>query len=674
MINVEDVFAEDATTTRTLGNIKKALRSSLERKYGDTKNKEELREIEEEILKIHGLHKINFDFISRVEGMIKGHFNDNSIDDNSNKNEKTMQGIMNEASNAVSKAVGYDYLYRTMVDLYGKKEAKRLSGELYDYSLAISDSTKMLIPYCWAFDASKIVLEGRPFGQLQSKPPKSVMSYTNALVETIHQMSSHLAGAIAISSFFFDYTHLVLYKEKRTLEDLKTDGTYRKYIENNIQSFVHSVNHLSRSGVESPFSNISIFDDVKIRGFIKDMDYYFNPKHYGNYDYDEDYIVNTVKEIQDIYMDFFDKGDPSRDGLVYRFPVSTINISKTDDGNIEDRKFLTYITSKDIFRYNIFVSSGSKLASCCRLLSDSEMLDFAGQSNSFGGGGAMSLGSHRVVTINFNRIALDVAGKEDKYFEALSSKVADTISILKAHKDLIQTLTESGLQQFINRGWINMSRMFSTVGLLGIVEAADTVSKKSKIDKDAFIRRVLVFVNERVQELGAEKNLIVNLEQIPAESMAHRLPKVDKMIYGEKSIKYPLYSNQFIPLWQDVSVWDRIEKDGIFNQLITGGGIVHFPLGEKTTKTQNKKLIDFAVETGCEHFALNPVYSICEKDHVNFGNSKVCPKCGSKIISKITRTVGFFTPVEDWTEKKRDYDFERRNYNGVYQKEEGRSK
>ena len=106
---------------------------------------------------------------------------------------------------------------------------------------------------CWALDASKLVTVGREFGVLKSKPAKRVSSYISMLCETIHQMSNHLAGAIAIGSFFLDLAHLMIYKERRTLNELRTDKRIRKTIENEIQQFIHSINHLSRNGAESPF-------------------------------------------------------------------------------------------------------------------------------------------------------------------------------------------------------------------------------------------------------------------------------------------------------------------------------------------------------------------------------------------------------------------------------------
>ena len=208
----------------------------------------------------------------------------------------------------------------------------------------------------------------------------------------------------------------------------------RKYIENCFQNFVHSVNHLSRSSNESPFTNLSIFDKSKLEYLLSEsnMRWYFDGKNI-------DTVIDMILELQNIFLDFFDKGNPSQNGMPYRFPVMTLNISKTENGELVDKNFVKEICKRDVCRYNIFVSEGTKTASCCRLLSDSEMLDIAAQSNSFGGSG-LSLGSHRVVTINFNRLALECTSIED-FFEKLYSRTFNAGNILKAHKSLISELS-----------------------------------------------------------------------------------------------------------------------------------------------------------------------------------------------------------------------------------------
>jgi len=666
------MFSEDnITTTRTLRNIKRSIKQNLKSKYDL-----ESDEVVEDFLEIHGLTKNRFDFVKNIETVITEKLNDVSIDANSNKNEKTIEAISQESIAPVKKAIGYDLLYRQMVSLYGKQEAKRLSGEMYDLSLGLSDSTNILKPYCWSLDASKIVTLGRRFGQLHSKPAKRVSSYISALCETIHQLSSHLAGAIAIGSFFLDVAHLSLYgKDKFDLRELKTNKRYRKKLENECQQFIHSVNHLSRSGAESPFTNVSIFDSVKLKALIKDMSWYFpfeqlpidKPK---NLETEEDenefylnYVVDYIMEIQNIFLDFFDRGDPLKNGSPYRFPVVTINFAKKKWGDkeiIEDTKFLKQSCRRDIYRYNIFVSEGTKIASCCRLINNTEMLDFAAHANSFGGGGSISLGSHRVCTINFMRIAKEAKTKKE-FFEILNERIDSAAKILKAHKNLIKTLTQQGLQMFISNGWINMNRLFSTFGLLGLYEGAKEFEKKFGNGSD-ITAEVLEFFNEKVSETSKKYEIIGNIEQIPAESFAIRLSKADKLIYGDKKIPYNLYANQFIPLWEDASIWDKMDEDGKYNKLITGGGIVHIQIGERVTAIQTEKIIKYAINSGCEHFALNSVWSECEDGHMNFGNLNICGECSKPIKEKYTRVVGFFTPVSSWQDVRREWEFPKRTF------------
>lgn len=648
--NKEVFFEEDPTTTRTLRNIRNTLRYQLSKEYSI-----EDKEIVESILSVHGLCRDNFDFVTNVGKFISSKLNDLSIDSNGNKNEKTIMGIIGEAVAPVQKAIGYDYLYRQMVLDYGKKEAKRLSGLMYDYSIPIHDSSKLLVPYCWAFDASNIVFEGRPFGQLKSKPPKRISSYVASLNETIHQMSNHLAGAIAVGSFFSDIAFILINREKISLKDLKENSILCKEVENTFQTFVHSVNHLSRISNESPFTNISVFDRPKIRNLFSDenMGWMLQTQE-GNIDLD--YFTDYILFLQDIFLDFFDKGDPLSNGMPYRFPVVTINITKDEDNTILDTEFFDNISKREIFRYNIYTSLGTHVASCCRLLSDTEMFKLGGQVNSFGGS-ALSLGSHRVCIVHTNRIALQTKSKED-FYSLLDQRLEDSVKILTSHRNLIISLTKSGLQPFLDLGWISINKMFSTVGLIAIGETIKTLGESS-------IEELLVFINEKVKNLSSQYKVPINIEQVPAETMAVRLVQVDKILFGEEKVPYELYSNQFIPLWEDSTLFERMEIDGKYNKLFTGGGIVHFNLGEKTTPTQNRELISYAVKCGCEHFALNAVYSKCENGHTTFGIGNVCPICQGQIVERLTRVVGFFTPVSSWNLTRREWEFPKRNFKKV---------
>lgn len=1111
----------ESNTARTIRNIRKNISATIKANYGIT-DKEQLTKITDGLLKIHGLHEDNFDFMKNFEDGVKDtSIVDHTIDANANKNEKVMVGYLNEVLNPGKKLIGMDMLYRTMKDLYGRKEAKKLTGEMYSLSLGLSDSTSILVPYCWALDASKLVTVGRDFGVLPSKPCKRVSSYISSLCETIHQMSAHLAGAIAIGTFFLDLAHICIYKERRTLDELKNDKRFRKYVENELQQFIHSVNHLSRNGVESPFTNVSIFDSIKLKGMIGEDNYgwYFENHKAISTDNDlkdkmsneqfQQYVIDYIMELQNLYMDFFEKGDPLNNGLPYRFPVCypatekfvfnnkltcfgdafsdfkygwtdvrklgftttlndktvnitnvyksecnkfitlysfngkhitvtpdhkfkmvdgtfkcakdikikdriaqynspisyqhekqfldvgdyiddlyvignrikynqhtkqivesfpkhqqwtnstliynhneshpfdiiskcdeidylkkssnllcktkeakrkaailkhipldynfgrflglfyaeghncgneigfafnaneteyiefikqyvsnvlclksvirqsynkentscqivfdcktlsvlldkligrhcyyktissdlisntplafregllcgiiegdgyvnnyscnvtttsesgaddicylahtlgirtqikykeahigemlgnmysfhkqfiicfnkhdiltnnynlgktnkfvksnkyiqsdgfyvtdientiytspidvynievdnnehiftlpngiitsncTINLSKNeikhDDGTVErileDDKFLKSICKRDISRFNIFNSKGTKVCSCCRLINDTQMLDFASQVNSFGGGGSVSMGSHRVCTINFQRIALECNSVDD-YYNILRTRVEEAAKILRAHKLLILKLTEQGFESFISNGYINPNRLFSTFGMLGIYEAKKTLQQRFNISDDVDItKEILVRFNQWVNEISKQYGIKGNIEQIPGETFAVRLAKADQLIYSYGDDYYKLYANQFCPLYEDFSLFEKLESDGKYNQLLTGGGIVHIQVASDTTPQQNEALIRKACSVGCEHFAINKVFSKCKKcGHVVNYKETTCHECGSEEFTYMTRVVGFFTPVDSWNKTRREWEFPRRHF------------
>jgi ribonucleoside-triphosphate reductase len=677
-----DMFT-DASTARSIKNIKKTLATSV-KKYNKDWSKEDIKTRVDEILKIHGLSESNFDFMKSFEKFTSEKLNDTSIDDNSNKNETTVGSLLAETTKSVNKVLGYDYLYRTMKELYGKKEAKRLSGEMYDFSLGLSDSSNILIPYCWAGDFSKLVTSGREFGVLHSKPAKRVNSYVSMLNETIHQMSHHLAGAIAVGTFFLDIAHLSIYKERISLEDLKHNKETRKYFENSFQHFIHSVNHLTRSGgSESPFTNVSVFDRDKLVGLVSEDNYgWYFPKRQGvfndnckdilnadeNYTKEnhQEFILDYIEELQKIFINFFDKGDPTKNGMNYRFPVVTVNLSKyaDEEGKLnvrDDNELLKFIVTKDISKYNIFNSEGTKVSSCCRMINSEEMMDMASSVNSFGGS-SISMGSHRVVTTNFARLSL-LSDNKEEYFKLLEQRVSDSAKILKAHKILLYKLTGMKLNSFIDNGFINLNRMFSTFGVIGVVEADEIAKQKGFVSNDEdFQGEILIRFEELTKKYSREFEIISNIEQIPAESFAVRLVNTDRLIFGDTNLPYKLYANQFVPLWKDASIFEKLEADGKYNQLLSGGGIVHIQCNENLTSKQATKLINKACSVGCEHFAINCVYSHCKScGYVEKSRNEKCSKCEGQ-NEFLTRVVGFFTPIDSWNKTRRDWEFENRNF------------
>ena len=372
-----EYFTDNSTEKEVLANIRADLAESLKEKYGI-----ESQEYVDDFLKLQGIHESNMEGLQLLNKLIGHAINEVTIDANSNAYEKSIPAITREVSQPRDKLIGYSFLYWSLKHLYGKEVAKKCMKEVYDYSIGVNDATQLLKVYCWSLDSSFLITEGRKFGQLPSAPCKNIRSYVSSLSETLHQLSNHTAGAIAASTFLFDMAHLLLYKHKMDIRELKTNKYMRKEIENSIQQFVHSLNMLSRNSLQSPFSNISIHDRTKLRKIVTDMEFMFPfdqlpiSEPTGIFTEEEKkefyltYIIDYIMVLQEIYLDFIDKGAPTLNGAPYRFPVNTLCLGKKRVGEygkftVVDKDFLKKVCKLDICRYNIFSSEGDKFASCC---------------------------------------------------------------------------------------------------------------------------------------------------------------------------------------------------------------------------------------------------------------------------------------------------------------------
>lgn len=158
-----------------------------------------------------------------------------------------------------------------------------------------------------------------------------------------------------------------------------------------------------------------------------------------------------------------------------------------------------------------------------------------------------------------------------------------------------------------------------------------------------------------------KREVIFNIEQIPAESMAIRLANIDYLL-GYNPKEWKLYSNQYIPLIEEASIHDRMKIQGEIDGITTGGAILHINVDDEKplTKRQFRRLIQHAKETGTQYFAVNYAYSECEKGHYTIGKEEICPTCEKKIVNQYTRVVGFITSINSWNETRREYEYPRR--------------
>lgn len=607
-----------------------------------------------EYLHLSGISRDKLDVSTMSKQFFSDHTSDMSVDPNSNVGQnKSFNTYTSEITKGLLRLNGYYLMWKSLRDMFGISEANDLVVESIRGSFYPHDLTKWSIPYCIAMSTYNMLIEGRPYGHLHSLPPRRTDSYVSQVIESVMDMSQEMAGAIAVADLIVNYAWFLNKEVKDACKNLKSgDRRLKKKVVNDFQRFVHVVNNAFRTGGDSPFTNISLYDRKTLTKIFSSYTYPDGTKAVS--------LNDLTIELEKVFMEFMAKKDPKTE-LPYRFPIVTTNLFL--EGGSLDEEFVDLVSKHNregIF--NIFVTSdNAKIASCCRLISDIKLLAQYKGIDSFGNGG-LNIGSHRVVTINLPRIARRCKDIE-LFTKSLEEQFEGAAKILMAHRQLIKKRIDNGFLKFFEPlGWLSLDKMFySTIGISGLWEAMQYLGI-NVIHQTSQVAEILSLCTSFSHKLIEKYGVPFNVEQTPAEGAAVNLANKDKILFGDQP--YPIYSNQFIPLWEDVGIPTRARIDGKLSSFFSGGSISHLNIGSKATPTQMKKLIKFAVEAGLEHFALNPQFCVCKNGHTTLsGHIEVCPECGEEIVAHYTRVVGYFTPVGNWVKARRIFDFPNRKYN-----------
>lgn len=622
----------------------------LHRHYGD------------DVFEVLGIANRNLDIARFSEdffGKSAGNVADISVDDNANVSEKNISHYDSESTKALQKLNSLATMYDWVEKIFSKKEAdltleKVLNGEIF-----VSDLTAFHKPYCFAFDLRNMLYEGMSFfkGNFKINPPKRTESYIAQLIQSIAYISNQIKGACAFPDALVIWTYF-LQKDfgKDFMSRINEDLEMRHIITNQIQNFIYSVNFPFRSAGQSPFVNLSCLD----RKFMQSL---FTKEGVSGQDYifpDNSKVdIEASVAFSKFFFEYYSEIN-SKEGI-FTFPVMTLAISINEKGEFEDPDFVEWVCKANTEKClgNVFINKPTSFSSCCRLLNNFDTLTTNGYTNSFGVG-SLSVGSHQVAGLNLPRLAL-LEKKNPGIFE---ENLEIVHKILFAHRKLIESNISAGTMPLYTTNWISLKRQYSTVGFVGMYEYL--LNKKENISEDLNWTeglQILKKIESKMLEWQKKDNCTYNLEQIPAESFAVRLAKLDTLL-GFNPEHKPLYSNQYLPLWGDASIYDRFKLQGKFDSHTSGGAILHINVQDSKplSPIQFRALLEQARKSGTVYFAINLAFSECKEHHYAVGLHDICPVCKGQIVNQYTRVVGYLSKVSAWNKVRREHDFPKRYF------------
>lgn len=182
-------------------------------------------------------------------------------------------------------------------------------------------------------------------------------------------------------------------------------------------------------------------------------------------------------------------------------------------------------------------------------------------------------------------------------------------------------------------------------GITALNELQELYNHKSLVQDGRFALEVMEYINKKVNEFKKEDNILYALYGTPAESLCGLQVKQFRKKYGiiENVSDREYVSNSFhCHVTEDITPIEKQDLEKRFWNLMNGGKIqyVKYPIDYNTEAI--KTLIYRAMDMGF-YEGVNLSLSYCDDCGHQELDMDVCPKCGSKNLTKIDRMNGYLS-------------------------------
>jgi len=546
------------------------------------------------------------------------------LDANANVSSKNIATMEAELNKDINIQVNRQLIKNKIRNLFGDNLANEYIRQIEAHEIYVHDETS-LKPYCVSISMYPFLFDGLTKLGGESKAPQHLESFCGEFVNLVFAISSQFAGALATVEFllYFDY-----FARKDFGDDYLI--TNKKSVENHLQHAVYAINQPAAArGYQSVFWNVSLYDEQYFNSMFGDFVFpdMTKPKW------------SSVKKFQQFFMKWFNK---EREKAVLTFPVVTAAML-VKEGKPVDTEFAN-MCAEELSEGNSFFiyqsENADSLASCCRLRSEITDNTF---SYSLGAGG-VATGSINVITLNMNRLI--------QQNNCLESEINKIHKYQVAYRKLIEEYEQAGMLPAYKAGFITLDKQFLTIGINGMVEAAESKGIKvenSEVYKE-FVTNNLKIIFEANKRAKKEYGYMFNTEFVPAENLGVKNAKWDK----EDGLFVPrdCYNSYFYAVEDNtINTLDKIILHGNeIIQYLDGGSALHLNLEEAPNKDGFLKLINATALAGCNYFCFNIKITICNScDHIDKKTLQKCSKCNSIDVDYGTRVIGYLKRVSSFS-------------------------
>ena len=568
-------------------------------------------------------------------------------DANANVENKNIATLIGELPKSNFIRLNRKLLTDKIKQMYGKEVSDKYLDLLNRHFIYKNDETS-LANYCASITMYPWLLSGTLSIGGNSTRPTNLKSFCGGFINMDFMVSSMLSGACATPEFLMylnyfigkEYGNDYFLRADKVVDLSKKQRTLDKVITDCFEQIVYSINQPTGArNFQAVFWNIAYYDK-----------YYFESL-FGNFVFPDGDKPDwdSLDWLQQRFMRWF---NAERTKAVLTFPVETMALL-SKDGDVLDKEYgnitaRMYAEGHSFFTY--MSDNADSLSSCCRLRNE---IQDNGFSYTLGAGG-VSTGSKSVLTINLNRCIQHAANAGLPHLSFLEGVVDLVHKVQMAYNENLKDLYNKGMLPLFNAGYINMDRQYLTIGVNGLVEAAEALGIEINDNPryTAFVQEVLGLI-ERYNKKYRSKEVMFNCEMIPAENVGVKHAKWDR----EDGYVVPrdCYNSYFYRV-EDASlnVIDKFRLHGRkYIEHLTGGSALHMNLEEHLSQEQYRQLLRVAAQEGCNYFTFNIPNTVCNDcGHIDKRYLKACPECQSKNVDYLTRVIGYMKRVSNFSQSR----------------------
>ncbi len=578
------------------------------------------------------------------------------FDANANVENKNMATLIGELPKSNFIRLNRRMLTDRIKEMFGRETADRYIDLLNNHFIYKNDETS-LANYCASITMYPWLIGGTASIGGNSKAPTNLRSFCGGFVNMVFIVSSMLSGACATPEFLMYMNYFIgleygtdYYLNADKVVDLsRKQRTIDKVITDHFEQIVYSINQPTGArNFQAVFWNISYYDR-----------YYFESL-FENFVFPDGSRPDweSLSWLQKRFMKWFNR---ERTRSVLTFPVETMALL-TENGEPKDREYGDFTAEMYAEGHSFFTymsDNADSLSSCCRLRNE---IQDNGFSYTLGAGG-VSTGSKSVLTINLNR-CIQYAARKGIHYQFYLEEIVDLVhKVQLAYNENLKYMQRKGMLPLFDAGYINLGRQYLTIGVNGLVEAAEFLG--IEIDDNPayaeFVGETLGLI-ERYNRKYRSREVMFNCEMIPAENVGVKHAKWDKR--DGYAVERDCYNSYFYIVEDNtLNIVDKFRLHGKkYIEHLTGGSALHLNLEEHLSREQYKQLLRVATQEGCNYFTFNIPNTVCNDcGHIDKRNLKECPECGSGNLDYLTRIIGYMKRVSNFSQP-RQQEAERRHY------------